>query len=228
MYVDIYRRCIRDSLVQLCVVWDMTHSYLRHDSLICMTWRINRRETLIIFQRCIRSAFIWGTWLIYTWDMTHLYVGHDSFTGEGHTSYADGVSVTFLDNSKWDISHHDSIIYYIFESCLIFECAYTYIFRHIASWLNNTLHILYERVTSHIWMRIYIYIETYCIHTWDMTQLYILVHPHPPSSPLPCDIDTHHRTHLLHDLDVIQENHRSLLQKSLIKETVFCKRDLWF
>jgi len=35
-------------------MWDMTHSYVGHDSFIC------------------------GTWLIHMWDMTHSYVGHDS------------------------------------------------------------------------------------------------------------------------------------------------------
>ena len=37
-------------------MWDMTHSYVRHDS------------------------FLRETWLIPTWDMTHAYVRHDSFT----------------------------------------------------------------------------------------------------------------------------------------------------
>jgi len=36
-------------------MWDMTHSYVGHDSFIC------------------------GTWLIRMWDMTHSYVGHDSW-----------------------------------------------------------------------------------------------------------------------------------------------------
>jgi len=39
-------------------IWDMTHSYVGHDSFIC------------------------GTWLIHMWDMTHSYVGHDSFICE--------------------------------------------------------------------------------------------------------------------------------------------------
>jgi len=36
-------------------VWDMTHSYLWHDSFICETW------------------------LTHTWDMTHTHMGYDSF-----------------------------------------------------------------------------------------------------------------------------------------------------
>jgi len=44
-----------DGLIHM---WDMTHSYVRHDSFICETW------------------------LIHMWDMTHSYVRHDSFICE--------------------------------------------------------------------------------------------------------------------------------------------------
>jgi len=43
----------------------MTHSYVRHDSFVCVTWLIVRggeRE---------RDSFMCGTWLINVWDMTH-------------------------------------------------------------------------------------------------------------------------------------------------------------
>ena len=69
---------------------DMTHSYVRHDWLVCVTWLI--RATWH-FHMCVllihksnmthsyvgHDSFICMTWLIHVCNMTHSYVWHDSF-----------------------------------------------------------------------------------------------------------------------------------------------------
>ena len=52
-------------LIHIC---DMTHSYVWHDSFICVTWYV------------WHNSFISVTWLIHMCDTTHSYVWHDSFT----------------------------------------------------------------------------------------------------------------------------------------------------
>ena len=57
--------------------WDMTHSYVGHDSLICRTWLIHMWDMTLSYVG--HDSLICGTWLIHMWDMTLSYVGHDSF-----------------------------------------------------------------------------------------------------------------------------------------------------
>ena len=47
---------------------DMTHSYVRHDSFVRVTW-------LVVWRcwSCIGCSFRWATWLILTCDTTHFY-----------------------------------------------------------------------------------------------------------------------------------------------------------
>ena len=55
------------NVIHMC---DMTHSYVRHDSFICVichSWQW-------------QGSFICVTWLIHMCDMTHSYVWHDSLT----------------------------------------------------------------------------------------------------------------------------------------------------
>jgi len=49
-------------------MWDMSHSYARHDSFMYATW-LTYTETFV-------------GWLIHMWDMSHSYVRHDSFICE--------------------------------------------------------------------------------------------------------------------------------------------------
>ena len=77
----------------ICV--DMTHSYLWHDSFICVTWLIHMCD--------MTPSYVWHdsficvdmthsyerydsikivTWLVHMWDMTHAYVRHDAFICE--------------------------------------------------------------------------------------------------------------------------------------------------
>jgi len=52
-------------------MWDMTHSYVRHDSFICATWLIHMCDMTHSYVR--HDSFICATWLIYMSDTTHSY-----------------------------------------------------------------------------------------------------------------------------------------------------------
>ena len=52
----------------------MTHSYVRHDSLICVPWLIHM--CAMTHSYVCHDSFICVTWLIHMWDMTHWYVWH--------------------------------------------------------------------------------------------------------------------------------------------------------
>ena len=55
-------------------MWDMTPSYVGHDSFISLTICSTPLRCLCLFifhSLARRDSFICGTWLIHTWDMTH-------------------------------------------------------------------------------------------------------------------------------------------------------------
>ena len=56
----------------------MTHSFVWHDSFICVTWLIHMCD--MTHSYVWHDSFICVTWLIHMCDMTHSYVWHDSFT----------------------------------------------------------------------------------------------------------------------------------------------------
>ena len=56
---------------------DMTHSYVWHDSFICVTRLINMCDMTRSY--VWHDSFICVTWLIHMCDMTDSYVRHDSF-----------------------------------------------------------------------------------------------------------------------------------------------------
>jgi len=66
----------------VCVTWlihmrDMTHWYVWHDSLICVTWLIRMRD--VTHSYVWHDSFLRVPWLIHTCDMTHSNAWHDSF-----------------------------------------------------------------------------------------------------------------------------------------------------
>ena len=66
----------------ICVTWlihmcDMTHSYVWHDTFICVTWLIHICD--MTHSYVWHDSFICVTWHIHMCDMTHSYVWHDAF-----------------------------------------------------------------------------------------------------------------------------------------------------
>jgi len=71
-------------------MWDTTHSYVRHDSFVCVTWLIHMcdmthsyvwHDSFICVTRLIHmwhDSFKRVTWLIHMCDPTHSYVRKDS------------------------------------------------------------------------------------------------------------------------------------------------------
>jgi len=141
---------ISDTRIQMC---DMTHSHVRHDSFICVTWLIHMLW---------HDSFICATWLIHKCDMTHSYVRHDSF-----------ICVTWL-ILMCDMTHphvwHDS---FICTTWLIQKC-------DMSRW--NVWHGLFICVTwlihvcdmthSYAWHDSFICV-TWLIHMCDMTHSYV-------------------------------------------------------
>ena len=75
----------------ICVTWlihmcDMTHSYVWHDSFICVTWLIHMYD--MTHSYAWRDSFICVTWLIQMCDMTLSYVWHNSFMCVWHDSHS--------------------------------------------------------------------------------------------------------------------------------------------
>jgi len=82
----------------ICVTWlnhmcdihmcDTTHSYVWHDSFIC-AWLIHMCD---MTRSRVRHSYVWHdsficvTWLIHMCDMTHSHVWHDSLIWHEHTS----------------------------------------------------------------------------------------------------------------------------------------------
>ena len=71
------RRRTKLALLRACTCHDMTHSYVWHDSFICVTWLIYMCD--MPHWNVWHDSFVCVTWLICMCDMTHLYVLHDSF-----------------------------------------------------------------------------------------------------------------------------------------------------
>jgi len=61
-------------LIRMCA---MTHSYVRHDSFVCVPWRIHTCD--MTHSYVWHDSFICATWLIHMCDMNHSYVFCNSF-----------------------------------------------------------------------------------------------------------------------------------------------------
>jgi len=122
---------------------DMTHSYVWHDSFICLTWLIHVCD--MTHSYVWHDSFICVIWLIHICDATHPYVWHDS-----------SICVTWLIH-MCDMTHsyvwYDSSIYVWFHSSTrMNKCAVTnsYAGRDACICVNK-----YVRTYMHAYSRIF-------------------------------------------------------------------------
>ena len=104
-------------------MFDMTHSYAWHDSLICVTWFIHACD---LIHSCVwHDSFMCVTWLIDVCDMILSYAWHNSFICvtwficmyEARHTYAWVILVTLPNNSSPGHCYRlDSLIRLIDES----------------------------------------------------------------------------------------------------------------
>ena len=126
-------------LIHMC---DVTHSCVRRDSFMCVTWLIH----------VWRDSFICVTWLIHMCDMTYSYVWHESFICVLWLIHMTHSNV-WHDSFKWVTwlihAWHDSFIY---VTWLIHMCGMT----HSHAWHDSFtcatwLILIYDMTHSYVW-----------------------------------------------------------------------------
>ena len=60
-------------------ILDMTHSYVWHDSFICVTWFVYNVFIRLVLVDSFIHWVIWQCIILLMWHMTYAYVWHDSF-----------------------------------------------------------------------------------------------------------------------------------------------------
>jgi len=181
---DCFQRIARTSGTWLIHMWDMTHSYMGHDSFIYGTW--------LIHMWLIHIALTSGTWLIHMWlihmwlevcicDMTHssmtwrIHVWRDSFTcAMIHMWHAvcicdmTPLSTTWRihmcrdsfymwhDSFKWEVTH-----FFVWYDSFICDMIYSCTTRLIHGW-----HDSFKCDMTHSYM-------TWLIHMCDMMHSYV-------------------------------------------------------
>jgi len=170
----------------LSYTWDMTDSYVRHDSFVCVTWLIHMHAlSLLVPAHAETTQYAWfmsRTRIRHVTcvearmcDMTHLHVWHDPF-----------VCVTRLIH-MCDMSHsyarHDP---FICATWLIHMCDMTglYVrqnsFARVPWLIHPTLHHsrrthTYKRVMSYIWLSHVTHTNKSC-HIYETTSVRLLLH----------------------------------------------------
>ena len=134
-------------------LFDMTHSYVGHDSFICVTW-LNHHTSGVAITTCV-------TCLIHMCDMTHSYVWHDSF-----------ICVTWLIH-LCDMTHSD--VWRDSFKCVtwpIHTCDMTYLHVRgdefiIYSYYIQIFTAWSDAFIMHIWM-----LTRLWLCTWMLTRLW--------------------------------------------------------
>ena len=120
-------------LTWLLYTCDMSHTYVRTDLFICVTW-LNR---ISIATQHIDNSSMCVTWLIHICDMTHASVRHDLFT-----------CVTWL-NRTWAIKQHINRSF-ISVTRLLYVCDMTHIYVRRDELICMTLLNRTSAIKQHI------------------------------------------------------------------------------
>jgi len=118
-------------LIHMC---DMTHSYVWHDSLICMTWLIHMCDTTHSY--VWHDSFTRVTWLIHMCDMTHSYVcdiefvsRHDSFVLTW-LIYTCDVANSYIDMTRLWVNVPWTVVLHGAFECVSWPCIRSYVTSH--------------------------------------------------------------------------------------------------
>jgi len=154
----------------------MTHSYIWHDSFICVTWLIHICDMTHSYVQ--QDLFVCVTWLIHIFDMTHSYVWHDSMS---HSlicapglillaSCPGGTSsnlITLI--AKGDVAL-SGVWWYIFI------CVCIYIYTHKSVYVYIYTHRFID-VCAHTCLRyIVVHMRSHIYHYWPRTLGYTVVY----------------------------------------------------
>jgi len=127
-------------------MWDMTYSYMGHDSII------------------------WWTWLIHMWDVTEAYVRHDIFIWSSHVPYMNMSCLTYecvtshiwtmLSTYEWVMSHVERVMSHILiKTRPTYERVVSHIWSSHVPHRNQTGHV-YKSFVSHICINYVSHIES--------------------------------------------------------------------
>ena len=137
---------------------DMTHSYVWHNSFICVTWLIRRQlarsELCRSYERTVRQ-----TWMSHV--TIHSYTSSTWFICMTHAWHDSLIGVTWLihtcdmthPRSRWQIARHDSFVIVIWLNHMC-DMTQSWV-RRVAHW-----HVWHDPVMCVTWL----------IYTWAMTQ----------------------------------------------------------
>ena len=123
--------CPASTFIHMC---DMTHSYVWHDSFICVTWLIHMCG--MTHSYVWQDSFICVTWLIRMCDVTHVYVWHDSFICVTWLIHVCDMTHSYVRRGSfvcvmWLIHMCDMTHSYVWHGSFIGKC------RHRAKWLTK-------------------------------------------------------------------------------------------
>jgi len=154
----------------------MTHSYVWHDSFLCVTWLIH-----IVYMTSSyvwRDSFICVAWLIHMCDMSHSCVLHDSFTCMTWLIHMCGHD-SFICVAGWLI--HLSYDAFIRVTWRIHWCDTT----HAYMWHDSALEVGFYDVENKVSHDAFTFVA-WLIHMWHAASICTYTHTHT---------NTHTHTH---------------------------------
>jgi len=162
----------------------ITHSYVWHDAIICVTWHLRMCDMSHAWARRL-GPFTCKTRLTHSWGMTHSYACHDSCMTHSYVRYDSFISEP-CHTPMCDMTHSrvrgDSFIYmperkasaylYVRHDAFIREpwCSHVYIYdAFCVTWRicvrhDSFMHMPEQETSAH---------SSCIIHVWDITHSYV-------------------------------------------------------